>query len=268
MKRFFSEWILPPGLFKWIRSRVALGGSANVLTPPDYGSSLLDMRFDVDNSLLWLPVEKLRTPYGLAMTAQQHPFIAYLSGGVDRLEQFYLLHRPTTTFERNMIFLPQDRLPAKKEFRTPWALRPEIPSGTWGLGPEHGQQWFGPVSKEKLLLEVRRLENARKSLTRHGWNVKKAGLDEWCRFYLLVDDVETNDYRVVNYDATHRAAVLVHLGWPCIPARAYSHYPREIRLSDLEDWPGVTDGTYTHEQAAAYFMSYFRDPAKVLLEGW
>ncbi len=43
---------------------------------------------------------------------------------------------------------------------------------------------------------------------------------------------------------------------------------REIRLSDLEHWPGVLEGSFTAEEARSVFMAFFRSPDDSLASGW
>jgi hypothetical protein len=128
-------------------------------------------------------------------------------------------------------------------------------------------QAYGPVPEEKLLFEADRLNRVLDSVRKVGYWLQQSDVPT---FQLLVDDSDRDriDYSLLVISGNHRAAVLAFLGWDTIPMRVSPEQPREVRMSDLEYWPGVVDGGYSKEATVAYFRAFFRDPHEVLLPSW
>ena len=146
--------------------------------------------------------------------------------------------------------------------RQPWA--PE-PAGS--LSPGH--QYHGPTSEAKLDYETWLLESLRRSISKRGLVQGYDFHQPLPRFQLLVDDVSspTPDWRVL-VQGSHRVAVLAHLGWEAVPLLPTLSVPREIRLSDVAEWPAVVDGDYSKDAARLYFLGFFMTPEEKSFPEW
>ena len=122
-------------------------------------------------------------------------------------------------------------------------------------GPDNPNQWIGPVSKTFLRAQIRRLSEILTSITRYGFWMSYPDHPECV---LLIDDASAgpDDYRVILLSGNHRTALLAYLGWSLIPMRPILH-ARETRLSSLNHWPGVVDGSFTKQTAEAIFKVFF-----------
>lgn len=156
--------------------------------------------------------------------------------------------------------------------RSPWGFTGKH-RGTGGLDASHGCSWHGPVSEAKLKLEAKRLDSVRNCISHFG--LMKAPGTDFINFRLIINDEspEAPDYRVVIVGGQHRVAYLAFMGWSIIPMVPASGpiaeaSDREVRLSDLRNWPGVLDGTFSEEAARSYFLAFFRDSTSSLLAGW
>ena len=115
--------------------------------------------------------------------------------------------------------------------------------------------------------QAERLGNIRKSIERKGYIVRQEELP-WFSLLLRDRDGEISDYRVLVMHGNHRVAVLAHLGWELIPmAPIPTMLPNEIRLSEINSWPGVLDGSYSINQATAVFLAFFRDAEEQIVPG-
>ena len=88
------------------------------------------------------------------------------------------------------------------------------------------------------------------------------------RAYLLIDDAQELDYRVVVCGGNHRISVLAHMGVKAVPFSFQPNYPREIRLSDALRWPAVKSNRMSLHDAVRIFRSFFRAPTEKLLPNW
>lgn len=287
MKKFVRKWFLPPGIYQLlvdapppVKRLWEWGWEASVSAPGrapvtlDFRSeepaSLDHLRVAPFEEIVWVPVEKVRV-WGRGLSREQNQFVRYLSDGLASLERFYDYHQPKNQMER--LFLPTASSAFFKPVRfplfyDPWTF-PLSFTGEGGLGWEHGAIDFGPVSKKRLMREAARVDLIRESVSRKGF--QKLGTHIIYFGELLIDDRVPDlwDYRVCVAHGNHRTSLLGYLGWPLIPMEPHPAWRmREVRLSQVEHWPGVLDGTYSVNAAKAYFLSYFRDPGKVLLPGW
>ncbi len=293
-KQFMRRWLLPPGINEflwkappWIK---ALWGSRpvkpgeqrkpreqpepqekSIVLSPDGAkpAELKDLLTAPYGEIVWVPVEKIRL-WGRGLTRQQNQYVRYFVDGLESLRRFYELHQPldriqamfldSTSYGKTNVQYPS--------FRNPWSFQVDY-KGEGPLGVEHGWQEHGPITNRKLLFEAKRLDYIRTAVSEHGFQKFD---DDFIRFgKVLVNDVVDSppDYVVTVINASHRSALLAAMGWRFIPMVPTPRFPiREVRLSQVENWPGVLDWTFSIDQARAYFLAHFRDPHEVLIPEW
>jgi hypothetical protein len=228
--------------------------------------SLIDLE-----TIHWIPLERIRYFSGVAFSREQHHFVRYLVEGLPSLRGFYELHQPRNQFETNFLFEKQsgDFVEITPPYtRAPWNPEPFLHGGDRNhLSIGKGHQGFGPVEEVRVRWEAKRLRRIERSFRRFGYRSELSSSEPTPRFTLLWRDDYPEDYRVMVTAGNHRIAALAFLGWTLIPMTRQPFCPT-IRLSELESWPGVVDGTYSAEAARHYFLSYFRDDKQILLPGW
>jgi hypothetical protein len=152
--------------------------------------------------------------------------------------------------------------------RAPWNPKTFLHGGDHNhLSIGKGHQGYGPVDEVRVRWEAKRLRRIEKSIRWFGFRFDLSSSEPTPRFALLLRDDHAEDYRVMVTAGNHRIATLAFLGWSLIPMTRQLSYPT-IRLSEVKNWPGVLDGTYSVEAAQDYFLSYFRDGNLILLPGW
>lgn len=124
------------------------------------------------------------------------------------------------------------------------------------LSIEHGWHLFGPVSKEKLNVECKRLYNVMKSIENNSYIITNNS--SHISSCLLVDD--NNNYRWVIYDGQHRTAVLSSLGHKMIPVIV----EKIVERKDVKLWPNVKSGDFTAEAALKVFDKVFKGETNIL----
>ena len=283
MKAFARQWLLPPGIIQLLADappsvkRLWGGQSSKSRTEPiqldpsgKEAASLDELIVAPYGEIVWVETEKLRL-FGSAFTSEQNHWVRYFRDGFESLKRFYELHQPRNQIEAVMLDDTEVGEFSPASFptgRRPWSFEREYrDSERLAL---HGSQDHGPVSRELLLNEKKRLDGIRDSVAKYGF-VKLDNHDFIHFGELLVHDSRPGrpDYRVCIENGAHRTSLLSHLGWPMIPMAARPSRPwREIRLSDIARWPGVLDGTFSEQAARAYFLAHFRDPTAELLPGW
>ena len=105
------------------------------------------------------------------------------------------------------------------------------------------------------------------SINKYGYLPQK--FDGYPRGYLLVDDINslpTQRFLITN--GTHRVAALSYLGFSEIFVTFEDFEPRQIRISEIDEWPGVALGIFSKDLAYKIFYSYFRNENYILLENW
>lgn len=114
----------------------------------------------------------------------------------------------------------------------------------------HGYQLHGPVSKDKLQLEINRLQWIAECIRNNGYD----------RSY---GDVGTrmlrrnNEYIfIADGGGYHRTAAMAALGYEWIPARFYPG-PVITDIKDVDYWPQVRRGVWGRKEAIAYFNHLF-----------
>jgi hypothetical protein len=214
-----------------------------------------------NNSVFNIPIENVRHLGGQSYSYTQHHFMKYLKEGIEPLEYYYNNHKPNTIFEKHFI----SNNSGNQKF-LPWAIPSSLQlSSEYGIGPEHGHSAFGPVSKIKLKLEVKRLDYCLKSIESNGY----LEIDKFTRInngfprgYFLVSNKGNWTFMIVG--AKHRVAVLAHLGWKNIPVCIEPHFPNCIFEKDISKWPGVISGEYSKADAKLIFDSYFRNSDEII----
>ena len=194
----------------------------------------------------------LRYDGGMAFTASQHHFIQYYHRGAPALEEYYKRHQPRNIFEQHFIESPDQ--PTKLD-GLPWSIANTAAfSGEEGLDHTHGRQQYGPVSKKKIDLEVRRLNAVKESISKFGY---KDALG-FPRGYFLENDKGYLRFLVVG--GQHRTAALSFLSVDPVVVTFQPNWPRIIRRTDVRQWPQVRAGNVSVEFALAIFDAYFRNP--------
>ena len=275
--RFLLGWFGGPRLLAMVSAVRAFGPKSDAtslvrptvgLDPSSAGASLHQLRTATSNDWLWVPLEKIRSFRAQVFSADQHPYSRYLRDGIVGMEEVFKLDRPVTPDEYLFI---GDECSVKADVHLgstsnrvwPWAnlsvMLPEAPSFPfWRAGPK---------TKSHMLDEAQRLDKILKSVQKRGYILNHAELP-W--FSVLLNDSENgiSDYRVLVQHGNHRVAVLAHLGWELIPmAPLPTMLVNEIRLSDIGNWPGVLEGTFSIDEAKARFMAFFRDVEEGIIPG-
>jgi len=208
---------------------------------------------------------------GTSFCSTQHPFGRFYSRGVEEFRSFYRIHNPRNQFERIFIYnvVPAPRLNTQRLTfqRSPWSSADWYDPGENRLGPEHGHQGWGPVSEEKILLEIDRLTHVQKSISEWGYHPDQFDGHIWGVF-LIDDTISPVRKKFLVTSGYHRAAFLVHSEWSHIPVALDPRRNSEIKVSAMHAWPGVEDGSFTPEQAQIYAQAFFRESCVALLPGW
>lgn len=231
--------------------RFPIKGEITIDHPADVIAALYQL--DAEEFRICLPGRLLRTRNALRLD-ENHPFPVALQLGRDRLRAFYDRYAPADLAD--MYFL--ERHGRAGEELSPWimpwsAKRTTLPR-EHGLGPDHGVQFYGPVTDSKLDLEWKRLNDVWSSIQKVGYQPDQHGDIEG---QFMRDECGVA-FRIMG--GNHRAAALVALGWSHIPVRM-----RRSRLSlidgrDAGEWPLVRSGEMQAEVAHAIFRRY--------MEGW
>jgi len=182
-----------------------------------------------------LPLNMLVMEGAFPYSIQCNPFVAALGSGRDALEAQYQNFQPGNL--REMYRLPKRGLTGEELAVNvlPWVFTNSDKQdlGEWGLGPEHGVSYFGPVTNEKIELELKRLNSARQSIETKGYLPQRHG--DISGYFMR----KGNDFRFKVRGGKHRAAVLVHLGNETVPVRMKPGWPRIIDRAYSAEWPQV-----------------------------
>ncbi len=195
----------------------------------------------------------VRYPDGRCYTHEEHHFLQYYRNGLPALRDFYQRHQPTNVLEHHFLAVPEGS--PRPALGWPWfdSSRPIEARGEAGLGPEHGNQAYGPVSEQKLRLEARRLHAVLASIERHGFQPERGGYAQG--FFMLRS---AGDWVFVVLTGFHRTAAMAHLGFTCIEARFEPGVPRFVEENDVTMWPMVRSGQMTAREALLVYAQYFR----------
>ncbi|OGU00520.1 MAG: hypothetical protein A2X80_12295 [Geobacteraceae bacterium GWB2_52_12] len=186
---------------------------------------------------LMVPTEMLRMQGGF-IYGKDHPFVQALTHGTTALKQFYDSVQPASlsdyygieSHDRIGCGLPAWELPwYKRSARTP-------PRGEAGLSAEHGVSYFGPVTSQKIKVELDRLKKVTHSIQKKGFTPEKNGDIEG---YILKSG--DNACFFVR-GGKHRAAALAYLGHNKIPVVFRRTFPRVVDVASSKYWPLVMAG--------------------------
>ena len=194
--------------------------------------------------------EQLRYRGGLSYNYDQNHFLRYYKYGKSELKKFYDNHQPKSIFEQH--FIPKEGNVNQRQL--PWVqLIKDQQIGEHGLNYKEGHQAWGPVTSKKLNLEVRRLNKCLNSIKKQGYLIQEG----FPRGYFLVKSNEDWVFHIVG--GKHRVATLIHLGWNIIPVSIEINWPLLIHQNNLDEWPGVVNGTYSKSEALEIFNAYFNN---------
>lgn len=200
-----------------------------------------------------VPTELVVMEGGFQYSAECNPFVAMLEEGRDALIRHYENFQPKNL--RELYSLQERGLAGENEATNlvAWMLTsaPKLDTGELGLGPEHGRSYFGPVTRQKLELEVNRLESTRTSILTKGYQPNRHG--DISGYFIR----RGNEFRFLVRGGKHRAAVLAHLGEATIPVRMKPGWPRMIDNYYVEEWPAVQSGLIDKQLALDIFDRFF-----------
>jgi hypothetical protein len=186
---------------------------------------------------------------------------------IELLREYYLSYQPKTALE--LFHLDIEDAPGLSRVK-PWAApypwvensienwtnrvmkvtREENLRNGVDLTIMDGVHSWGPVTEEKLSIEVERFHNLLTSINNDGYtrNDNSDGdvlLDALCG--------ETGEWRYINRGGTHRFSVLAAIGKKTITARVKSLVYR----SESSIWPNVTSNMFTKVGALKLFDRYY-----------
>ena len=241
-----------------LNSAVSLEGASHRGTlQSSRAASLDDLRTATTNDMVWVQLTHVRSARAQFFSAEKHPYVCFFEDGFEAMKTFFDLDQPKA---------PSEYISLEKP-KTSETILNSTPSRVWPWSPKlvplpepPGFPYWraGPKSDNHLASEAYRLNRLLKSVQKHGYLLKQGELPS---YVLLIDDSggEVVDFRAVVTHGNHRVAVLAHLGWVSIPmAPPQTLLTNEVRLSDLANWPGVIDGSFSVDGARATFMSFFR----------
>lgn len=114
-----------------------------------------------------------------------------------------------------------------------------------------GHKFFGPVSPAKGRLEFARLIETYESIRKNGYvPTLSQGFSYPAINTVLVDE---DAWVGLVWAGHHRLPALVVLDWCSTPATFKCKIPLIVRRADVDRWPGVASGLFSHEQALALF---------------
>ena len=254
MRRVIRE-LVPPLLWRAVsRDRTAREATpAVVMEVPDRDPRALN--YVIGSPVFDVPLARLRYTDGRRFTAGEHHFLGYYASGLPALRRFFETHQPTNMFE--MYFLTARRGHAPPADGCPWLwdARGVAAKGEVGLGPEHGDQMFGPVSEEKLRLEASRLDRVLASIARLGFAPNMGGYPQG--YFMVRGDGE---WVFTVRGGFHRVAAMAHLGYDTVRVQFFPHYPRIVEEARVEAWPMVDNGQLSVADALAMFGQFFVTP--------
>lgn len=124
-----------------------------------------------------------------------------------------------------------------------------------------GWAWCGPVSKEKLSIEVDRLFKVYTSIKKNGY-LRNDKLDgDICANALFN---ESGDWVWHIQSGIHRAAVVAGLGYKHIPVRIL----KNIYISQVDYWPHVVSNTMDKKEAQMIFDYVFYNRLPASADSW
>jgi hypothetical protein len=136
----------------------------------------------------------------------------------------------------------------------PWSRRSG--SGGWCTTPDECPDVLthfshGAISRKRIEMEFRWLENAFNSIKVHGFCPERFKSIILTRKLVRTD----GDSIYLVLDGNHRVSALIALGIIEVPVRFLRI--ATVHESDVESWPFVRNGTYSKDDALAVFRVYF-----------
>jgi hypothetical protein len=245
---------------------------------PDFGAQCPSLLNYVNYQFILLDVDiKLVREQHLAVGVEQDPFVKALSMCIENnfsqntlkqsLRNYYENYQPETALD--LFNLKKNDSPSLSNSK-PWAApypwvdysitewseilkevtkQENLRNGKF-LTIDEGVHTWGPVSKLKLEVEVKRFYQLLLEINNNGYirNDKPDGdivLDALCN--------ENGEWRFINRGGTHRFSVLAALGKNKIKARIQSLIFRR----DYKIWPNVISNLYTKKGALKLFDRFF-----------
>lgn len=266
MLQFARKWLLSPGLTDLLfelagKGRYLRGGIALSKDAGFDACTLLELRTAPPSQTLWVNSDAIRFR-PTAFDLSSHPYTLYFRSGNRVLADFFgkstsnifdavgldpnsFAWAPTTTQSR---------------YRLPWEIDtappPRDTSQLEGRLQDFTHETLVPDVEVKR--QVKRLLAVKDSIDRNGFLLLNSA--DRINYTLLIDDRQPRNlrYRAVLVRGQHRAAYLFHKGWTKIPMSPDPVLPREVRLSDLDNWSGVLDGEFNPTAASSYFLAFFQ----------
>jgi hypothetical protein len=239
-----------------------------------------------ENAAFACPLDRFTHPTGLAF-ARWNPFVAAAREIVEGrantfqgsiLDRYYRIVQPRDAADALLGFTDppaglHDQHPVAA-LCTPWAsLGPSAmvavvrrwvvndyrEHGQEGVPLEAGFKWFGPVTTVVGEFEFARLLALVDSLRRHGYRRRRGDV--------LVEVLRRgDDYRVVNVGGgLHRAATAAAIGMDGVTARPVG---RLIDVDLAADWPNVSSGLWSVQQARRFVDHLFDFDCRALVRAW
>lgn len=269
IKHFISRWLIAPGvtevLAKWLQ-KMRRHRAKSLVDYKELDFKIL-INYGTRSEIASFPIENLRYQGGRRFSIDEHHMVQFYSEGDSALRNFYEMHQPKNCLEEHFYYNNADMssmvLPPVGFL--PWSLQRKKFFGEKGLFEAHGHQAYGPASAKKVNLEAKRLTRVLESINKYGYQPELFG--GYPRGQLLVDDANTpvrQHFFITS--GQHRIAALSYLGIGDIYITFEAWLPREIRISDIDNWPGVKMGTFSKEVAQKIFFAYFRAEGSNLLE--
>lgn len=131
----------------------------------------------------------------------------------------------------------------------------------WDVGISEGWLGCGPVSDTKIRIEAERILYVLRRIKEDGYR-RSDEPDGDVRVTALVD--EDHAWRWLVTAGTHRAAVLVALGYTAIPVRVNL----VISRIDAPFWKHVVEGLFSLDEALAVFDRIFHGRPNRAARGW
>lgn len=225
------------------------------IIPSEYDATFGDF-----NKIYNIPVDKLFHYGGQCFNSPEQPFYNYLHYGENSFQKYYQNFQPSNCLEaHNVANNNKHSKHQNSNFTLPWHNESAVkPEGEFGLSIDHGHSAYGPISKQKLKLEIDRLKTCLQSLKKHGyiqWQLFPRIDSHVPNGYMLKKISGEYSFHIVS--GKHRVACMIYLGWKNIPIKFNVSLSRIVLEEDCAKWPGVMNGCYNKEEAIDIFNTYF-----------
>jgi len=249
----------------------ALGFQISRLPSPHipWGHRFHEVLTRAEPMVVQIDIRRTRWKAGRVSFDSRHPFTLSVQRAAEVrspipairevLEAYYRLVQPTRcsdiiesfgmqddafSLARHNVPWPWDTQPASRDpDRTPFYDGDAI---VFGSSQAHGVQHWGPVSKQKLDTEVRKLADLLISIEQRGYVVEGRNMDSFIRGYIMRN---REDWACVITQGQHRVAVLSALGYDKVPV----YITRVVDYIDLPYFPKITAGVYSLDEASELF---------------